>query len=287
MQDILADSHTPCERRSNSPLEGPFIPSGAEVKLCPIYLQKTKVECISSAHKCLSSQIQGIRLERGGKLDWWFIDRGYGRSQNKATIWISRKKQIKRCGHFSKRNNEFVSMQDGRNIARMTAVILPLPTSGKNSSNKIFSRRRSPRSQTRSWSSTRFLKYSGRLHMLESSCSDDEAQEFRRTIFRYLWITFLRTIVRCLIYLDVQRQTKTSFDVFKRRPSMITGTWMETSHCLNRGSVWHDSRCSTKIYQKDICVFKADWRRNKSQQDEEPFGQKNRQTCRKAHSVQP
>ena len=100
-------------------------------------MQKTKVECISSADKCLSWQIQGIRLERGGKLDWWFIDRGYGRSQNKATIWITRKNQIKRCGHFSKRNNEFVSMQDGRNIARMTAVILPLPTSGKNSSNNL------------------------------------------------------------------------------------------------------------------------------------------------------
>ena len=79
----------------------------------------------------------------------------------------------------------------------------------------IFSRRRSPRSQSRSWSSTRFLEYSGRLHMLESCCSDDEAQEFRRTIFRYFRITFLMTNVRCLIYLDVLRQTKTSSDVFQ------------------------------------------------------------------------
>ena len=37
---------------------------------------------------------------------------------------------------------------------------------------------------------------------------------------------------------------------FKRRPSMITGTWRETSQSLNRGSVRHDSRCSTTIHQK-------------------------------------
>ena len=197
------------------------------------------------------------------------------------------KKQIKRCGHFSRKETmNLFQCRTGEILQEWQPFFYRCrPQAGTPAT--IFSRRRSPRSQTRSWSSTRFLKYSGRLHMLESCCSDDEAQEFRRTIFRYLWIAFLRTIVRCLIYLDVQRQTKTNSDVFKRRPSMTTGTWVETSHCLNRGSVWHDSRCSTKIYQKDFCVFKADWRRNKSQQDEEPFGQKNRQTCRKAHSIQP
>ena len=35
MQDLLADGETPCERRCNSPLDGPTIPFGAEVKFDP------------------------------------------------------------------------------------------------------------------------------------------------------------------------------------------------------------------------------------------------------------
>ena len=36
VQDLLADSQTPNERRFNSPCEGPIIPFGAEVKFYPI-----------------------------------------------------------------------------------------------------------------------------------------------------------------------------------------------------------------------------------------------------------
>ena len=61
-----------------------------------------------------------------------------------------------------------------------------------------------------------------------------------------------------LNYLDDQRQTKTSIMYFKRRPLMIIATLMAVSHCLNLGSVWHDSRCSAKIHQQDMRGFKSD-----------------------------
>ena len=99
---------------------------------------------------------------------------------------------------------------------------------------------------------------------------------FRRTIFPYIWFT--------LVFRD---KRKRALMYFKRRPSMIVGTQMETSHCLNHGSVWHDSRCSAEIHQKDFCGFKADWRRNRSQQTRKPCGQKNVQSGHKSHSVKP
>ena len=99
---------------------------------------------------------------------------------------------------------------------------------------------------------------------------------FLRTIFRYLWIISM--------FRDKQKQ---ALKFFKRRPSMIIGTGMETRHCLNHGSVWDVSRRSRKIHQKDICGFKADWRRNGSQQDQETRVRKSGQTRQEAHSVKP
>ena len=56
-----------------------------------IYHQKTKIVCISSAQKSFlkySWDTPWTRRggEKGEKLNWWFIDSGYGRSQNNATI---------------------------------------------------------------------------------------------------------------------------------------------------------------------------------------------------------
>ena len=56
VQDQLADGQTLYEHRFKSPFDGPIIPVGAEVKFNPI---QPKVW-----------NIQGIRLERGRKLDW-------------------------------------------------------------------------------------------------------------------------------------------------------------------------------------------------------------------------
>ena len=55
------------------------------------------------------ANIHGMHLERGGELDWWFIDSWYGRSKNDATIWNSRKKveNLKRWTFKNKeRDNE-------------------------------------------------------------------------------------------------------------------------------------------------------------------------------------
>ena len=59
---------------------------------------------------------------------------------------------------------------------------------------------------------------------------------------------------------------KPALTYFKRRPSMVIATWTAISHCPNFASVWHDFSLLDKVHQKGICGFKADWRRNRSQQ---------------------
>ena len=68
---------------------------------------------------------------------------------------------------------------------------------------------------------------------------------FRRTIFQKL----------CIISMFRDKQTQALMKV-KRRPSMIIGTWMETSHCLNLGSMSHDSRCSKKSTMR---IYVGSW----------------------------
>ena len=99
---------------------------------------------------------------------------------------------------------------------------------------------------------------------------------FRRTLFRYLWITLMS-----------RDKLKLALMYFMRQQSMIIGILMETSPCLNPESVWQDSSCSTKIHQKDTCGFKTDWRRNRLLQDLDTFGQKNGHQCRKTFSAKP
>ena len=120
-------------------------------------------------------------------------------------------------------------MQDGRNLARGTAVNHNCVQSGRRPHARIsatFSRRnrRSPRFRSRCRSPTRFLEHDGKSHFLESCC----------TIFRYVWITLMSRDKR-----------KLALTCFMRHPSMMIGMLMEISHCVNPGSVWHDSRCYT------------------------------------------
>ena len=91
---------------------------------------------------------------------------------------------------------------------------------------------------------------------------------FRRTIFRYMWYFWCPTNTR------IDALHKATIDGYRN----IDG---ETSHCLNPGSVWQDSNCSTKIHQK------ADWRRNRSPQELGTFGQKNGQECRNTLITKP
>ena len=93
---------------------------------------------------------------------------------------------------------------------------------------------------------------------------------FRRTTFRCLWITLMS-----------RDKQKHALMYYKRQPPTIIGMVMETCHCLNPGSVWHDFRCSTNITQKDMCWSKADGQMNRFLQDLEIFGRKNGQTWQK------
>ena len=124
--------------------------------------------------------------------------------------------------------------------------------------------KRSPRSTSRSWRSTRFLEFRGWITCIGVMWLHGRNSHVPKTIYRCLWIFWCsETQKQALIYLQ-------------RRPTIIIGTWMVISHCLNLGSEWHDSRCST-ISPKGICGFNADWRRNRSQQDEENVAQKDGQ----------
>ena len=104
----------------------------------------------------------------------------------------------------------------------------------------------------------------------------DQNSVFQRTIFRYLWIT--------LISRDKRRRT---LMYCKRLPSLIIGTLMETSHCLNPGWVWQESNYSTNIHQTDTCRFEADKRRNRLLQDPNSVCQESGQECRKTLSKEP
>ena len=107
-------------------------------------------------------------------------------------------------------------MQDGRNIARMTAVF-HCCVQGQwrpqaNNFNKLLHKNKEmpeiPKSRRQYfWSILGHYIFGIMLFQGRNSCSKGD--------FPIL-----------LNFLDVQRQTKTSL----RRPSMIIGTWMETSH---------------------------------------------------------
>ena len=66
----------------------------------------------------------------------------------------------------------------------------------------------------------------------------------QRTILWHLWILSMSRDIR-----------KQALMCFKRRPLMILGISIKANRCLNLGSVWHGSRCSTKIHQRDICKY--------------------------------
>ena len=79
VQDPQADVQTLYERRFKSPLDGPIISFGAEVKFYPIPISsKTKVECISSEHKSFlvhSLETPWTREEVGLAIFWRWVRR--------------------------------------------------------------------------------------------------------------------------------------------------------------------------------------------------------------------
>ena len=65
-QDLPADGQRPNERRFKSPLDGPNIPFGAEVKF---YFASATDQGRVHQYKSLSCDIHWIRLDRGRMLD--------------------------------------------------------------------------------------------------------------------------------------------------------------------------------------------------------------------------
>ena len=169
-------------------------------------------------------------------------------------------------------------MQDGRNLARKTAVIHHCVQSGKRPQARIpktFFRKktRSQRFKSRCWSATRFLEKCGRSRISESCCSKDETM-FRKTIFRYLWITS--------IFRDEQIQ---AVMYFVQRQSMITGRWRQVT-------VWSLDWCNTIRVAHQKPTRKQMWvqrRLTKKQVTTRPgnFWPEEGPTWQKASSVKP
>ena len=200
------------------------------------------------------------------------------------TIWNPREKiQIKRGGHSKKRDNFFVfacrtgellqEWQPLSTAVRQAESDLKQESQEQTSEEGGYVRDPDPDVEARHdfWSIVG--DYMNRNHVARRT---ELYVFFWRTIFRYFWIV--------LVFGDKEDQV---LIYFQMQPWMIIGTRMERRHCLNHGLVWRVSRFSTKIHEKDVCGFKAEWRRNMSQQDQETFGQKNGQIRREDHSVKP
>ena len=171
VQDLPADGQTPNERRFNSPLSGPIIPFEVEVKCYRNNIpKKNKVECISS--------VQNSFLKKSLHPPW---TRGEVRlvifsitdTEDLQTIQPS--EMHVKCFNWKAveilmRNTESVfSMQNGRNLAKGTAVVHRYVHSVRRLHAGLsakFSRRerRSPGSRSRCRSSTTFLEESWKLH---------------------------------------------------------------------------------------------------------------------------
>ena len=100
--------------------------------------------------------------------------------------------------------------------------------------------------------------YKRRVPIAESCCSKDETLCSPKEIFQYL-----SSILVC-------RDTKTSLDVL-HGAYVITGTRFALAQQKTTNKTFRD--------------FQADGRRNRSEQDQETFGQKIGQECHEAHSV--
>ena len=265
VQDLQADDQTLYERRFNSPLEGPMIILfGSRSKILPIC--KRPRSSASVRHKGSSWNIHGIRLEHGEKLDWWSIDSECGRSQTPCGhLKFTYKDSDQKKWTISRETVNLYSMKNGRTVARRAAVFHRCVPSGRRPqariSSKTFRRRRSSRFW---WSPTSFPEYyRWSLKISESCYSKDENPMFRRMVFRYLCIT--------LMFRD------------KTETSIKRTSWGEHRCSWEHGrrsvTVWTVGRWDTiRVAQRKstrrtcVCVFKADWQRNRLLQDLDIFG---------------
>ena len=234
------------------------------------YLQKTYVECICSAQKSFLEYSWDTPWTRSESWtgDLLIADTEDLKMMPPSDIYVKGSNQV----DIQTRGDEFVFLcKLGWNLARRKRR-------GPQAriSKTTFRNRRSPRSKSRSWSSSRILVYYGWLQISESRCSKNVILLFRWTIFLDIWNLWC--------FRDEQKQ---ALPYLEWRPSMIFGTWTAKSHCLNLGSVWHDFALLNKN------PHQGHTRVGSRQTDEETGRNRNRkhearrksQTCQRAHSL--
>ena len=185
VQDLLADGPTPCERRFNSPFDGPIIP-----KFFPIS-SKDQRRVLQFGTRVLPGKINGIV---GLVIYCSWIRRICKQIHHQKFMQTdSNQKQWK----FSRENTQCIrtSYAGRAKLCKKDNHYPPLCTkrwakSGENI-NKILQKKKKPKIQIRLWNPTSFLEHYRKSHVSESCCSEKETLMFRRTIFRYLWITLM------------------------------------------------------------------------------------------------
>ena len=213
VQDLLADGQTPFARRFNSPLDGPIIPFGAEVKFFPISSKRGRVHQFGT--KVLPGKFIAYALNAERSWTGDLSDCGYGGSANKSTIWNKCKKiQTKRSGHSQEKHRICIFLQDGRNLARRTASNYHCVQSGRRPRARISANFRRERGSPISRLS-KLHKISGALWKITKigiMLVWERNSMFRRTIFRYRWITLMS-----------REKPKAALTLFMRQPSMVNG----------------------------------------------------------------
>ena len=257
--NLLADGQRHMNGQINSQFEGLIIPCGTESEILHHICKRPRSNA-SVRHRSPSWSKHGARIERSEKLDWWSVCGGYGRSQNNATIWYARNKiQIKWSGNSQKKQRICIPMQDGRTLARRTAVIYRCCTkrgwrlragipatfiSRKRRCHKIFR--------------ALWWKYIFRNHVCARTKLHDPKDDFPIP----------------LNHIALQGHENKRWCAFKKRPSVINRN-MEGVKSLSEPVIGVTRfALLNKNPQKGYMWFQADWRRNRSQQDQEKWARR-------------
>ena len=197
-----------------------------------------------------------------------------------GNLLIVDSEDLRRGGGCKEKQRICIPMQDERNLTRKTAVIHCCVQSGERSqarpSTKLSRRkRRSPRSRSGCWISTRFVKYYGRLHI--SCCTKN------KTLCSEIRFSDTSESHWCPEINENERWC-TSWGKHRGLLGLIGGRKSLSERWIAMTRV---EPLNKKIHQKDTCGFKADWQRHRLLQDLDIFGRKNGQECRKTLSAKP
>ena len=224
VQDLLADGQTLYERLGSiHQLYGPIIPFGAEGQLYPIPISSNDQGRVHQlGTKSPSWNIQWdtpwTREEVGQVV--YLLNGGHGRiCITDATMWNSRGRFKSKEVDIQKKRSANLYSHAGRAIF---FCIRGLPLSQATQSenpNKILQKRKTGSLEMREsrcfQSSTRFQEHCGKNTQIGIMLLCEPSFMFRRTLYRYLWITLMSRDKR-----------KRPLMHFTRHPSMILGILM-------------------------------------------------------------